>query len=169
MSDTYNIQTGTNNPILREKSINIETIDQDILDFSEDLISNMYENNWIWLAAPQLGKNIRIIATTQWSVKDGKEKFISETVMINPKFLYKSPETMVWEEACISLPTETWDVKRHLSIQVEYLDLNGNMKKKKLKNFNAVIVQHEIDHLDWILFTDKVIKKKKKAKSYKPS
>lgn len=161
MTHTYKVQTGLNNPILREKSINIERVDQDLIDFSKDLISYMYNNDWVGLAAPQLGKNIRIIATTQWDMKEWKEKFISETIMINPIFLWKSKEMIISEEACISLPNEIWDVQRHQSVHVEYMDIKGYKQKKKFKNFNAVVVQHEMDHLDGILFVDKILKTKK--------
>jgi len=161
MTAKYSIQIGKNNPILRDISQEVDKIDSSLLDFAKDLISYMYKYDWVWLAAPQIGKNIRVIATTQWNVKDGKENQLSETIMINPVFLKKSQEMSVGEEACISLPDEIGDVKRHKSIHIEYLDLKGNKQKKKLKNFDAVIVQHEMDHLDGILFTDKLVNKKK--------
>jgi peptide deformylase len=77
--------------------------------------------------------------------------------MINPVIVEKSQEIVTSEEACLSVPDVIWNVKRHKSITVEYLDTNGFKKKKKLKNYNAFIVQHEIDHLDAILFIDKLI------------
>jgi len=68
--------------------------------------------------------------------------------MINPIIKEASQDMIIWEEACISLPDCLGLVKRHKSIIIEYLDLKGNKQKKKLKDFNAVIVQHEIDHLN---------------------
>jgi peptide deformylase len=78
--------------------------------------------------------------------------------MINPEIIEKSNEMLVSEEACLSVPDVIWKVKRHQNIVVEYLDIFGRKKKKKLRNYNACIVQHEIDHLDAILFVDKLIK-----------
>jgi peptide deformylase len=77
--------------------------------------------------------------------------------MINPVIKERSQEIVTSEEACLSIPDVIGNVKRHKSITVEYLDINGFKKKKKLKNYNAFIVQHEIDHLDAILFVDKLI------------
>lgn len=82
--------------------------------------------------------------------------------MINPIIIEKSKETILWEEACISLPDCIGMVRRRKNIQVEFTTPEGKKQKKKFKNFNAVIIQHEIDHLDGILFMDKVIPEKKK-------
>lgn len=95
-----------------------------------------------------MGRNIRLITTTQWDQKHREDKFLGETVMINPVITETSQEMVIWEEACISLPDVLGKVKRYKSITVEYLDTKGHKQKKKLKDFNAVIVQHEIDHLD---------------------
>ena len=144
----YTIQTGDHNPILRTKSELIDEITPEIKEFCQDLIKLMWKNKGVGLAAPQVGKNICIIATTQRDTKKGKEKLLSETIMINPILKDLSEDMIVWEEACISLPDILGKVKRHKSLTVEYLDIKGNQQKKKLKDFNAVIVQHEIDHLE---------------------
>ncbi len=154
----YPIQTWLDNKILRKKSKKIDSIDQDILEFAEILMELMYEYDWVWLAAPQIWRNIRMIAITYWKeTKKGHER-IDEDIMINPEIIEKSNEMLVSEEACLSVPDVIWKVKRHQNIVVEYLDIFGRKKKKKLRNYNACIVQHEIDHLDAILFVDKLIK-----------
>jgi peptide deformylase len=84
--------------------------------------------------------------------------------MINPKITERSKETILREEACISLPNCTGMVKRHKAITIEFLDIQGKKQNKKYKEFNAVIIQHEIDHLDGILFMDKIVKKKSAKK-----
>ncbi len=84
--------------------------------------------------------------------------------MINPEIIEKSQDIIIRKEACISLPDLVGTVKRHKAIVVQYTDLKGHKQKKKLKDFNAVIVQHELDHLDGILFTDKVLPEKSKVK-----
>lgn len=154
----YPIQTWLDNKILRKKSKKIDSIDQDILEFAEILMELMYEYDWVWLAAPQIWRNIRMIAITYWKeTKKGHER-IDEDIMINPEIIEKSNEMLVSEEACLSVPDVIWKVKRHQNIVVEYLDIFGRKKKKKLRNYNACIVQHEIDHLDAILFVDKLTK-----------
>lgn len=154
----YPIQTWLDNKILRKKSKTIDSIDQDILEFAEILMELMYEYDWVWLAAPQIWRNIRMIAITYWKeTKKGHER-IDEDIMINPEIIEKSNEMLVSEEACLSVPDVIWKVKRHQNIVVEYLDIFGRKKKKKLRNYNACIVQHEIDHLDAILFVDKLTK-----------
>lgn len=160
----YIIQIWDKNPILRTKSEFIDEITPEIKEFCKDLIKLMRKHDGVGLAAPQVGKNIRIIATTQRNIKKGKEDLLAETIMINPVLKELSQDTTIGEEACISLPGIMGKVKRHKSIIIEYLDIKGNKQKKKLKDFNAVIVQHEIDHLEGVLFTDKLIKNNKVKK-----
>ena len=81
------VQTGINNPILRNISEEIEEIDQDLIVFCHKLLVLMYQNKGVWLAAPQVGENIRVIATSQRDKKKTKDKFLGETIMINPKIL----------------------------------------------------------------------------------
>jgi peptide deformylase len=87
--------------------------------------------------------------------------------MVNSKIIKKTKETILREEACISLPNCTGMVKRHHSITVEFIDLKGKKQTKKYKEFNAVIIQHEIDHLDGVLFMDKTVKIAEKKKNKK--
>jgi len=159
------IQTGMNNPILRTISEEVEEVTQDLIVFCHKLLVLMYQNKGVGLAAPQVGENIRIIATSQRDKKKTKDKFLGETIMINPKIIEKSKETILREEACISLPNCTGMVRRHNAITVEFMDIKGKKQSKKYKEFNAVIIQHEIDHLDGVLFMDKVVKKSEKKKS----
>jgi len=156
-----------NNPILRTISEEIQEIDQELIIFCHKLIVLMYQNKGVWLAAPQVGENIRVIATSQRDRKKTKDKFLGETIMINPKIIEKSKETILREEACISLPNCTGMVRRHKAITVEFMDIKGKKQNKKYKEFNAVIIQHEIDHLDGVLFMDKVVKMPEKKKSGK--
>ena len=154
------VQTGMNNPILRTVSDEIEEINEEIIEFANKLLMAMRKNKWVGLAAPQVGENIRIIATSQREKKKTKDKFLGETIMINPKITERSKDTILREEACISLPNCLGMVKRHKAITVEFLDIQGKKQTKKYKEFNAVIIQHEIDHLDGILFMDKAEKEK---------
>jgi len=154
----YPIQTWINNPILRKISVKIEKIDEDIQNFGEELMELMKIYDGAGLAAPQVWKNIRMIATTQWKETKKDLKYLGETLMINPEIIEKSKEIIISDEACLSLPKFKGMVKRHKSVAVEYLDINGKKQVKKLKDLSAFIIQHECDHLDGILFADKLIK-----------
>ena len=156
------VQTGMNNPILRHVSEEVEEISEELVEFCDKLLVAMYENKGVGLAAPQVGENIRVIATSQREKKPKKDKLLWTTIMINPTIIDRSKETILREEACISLPNCTGMVRRHKSIHVEFTTPQGKKQKQKYKDFNAVIIQHEIDHLDGILFMDKVEPEKKK-------
>ena len=162
----YPLQTWENNKILRKKSDKVDIFDDEIKDFAEILLDLMYAYDWVGLAAPQVGKNIRVIATTQrkeikkWRKTD--KKIIWETAMINPEILEHSEEMKKWEEACLSVPGLCWDVERWTWIVVKYQDKKWKTHIQKYTWFSAVVIQHEMDHLEWILFTDKVIGKIRK-------
>ena len=162
----YPLQTWDNNKILRKKSENVDIFDDEINEFSEILLDLMYAYDWVWLAAPQVGKNIRVIATTQWKEikkwNKTNKKIIWETAMINPEILEHSDEMKKWEEACLSVPGLCGDVERWTWIVVKYQDKNGKQHIQKYTWFSAVVIQHEMDHLEWIIFTDKVIWKIRK-------
>ena len=157
----FPIQTWDDNKFLRTKSESVDIFDEEIRDFCEILLDLMYAYDWVWLAAPQVWKDICVIATTQrkeekkW--KKSKKYIIWETVMVNPEILEHSEEKRVWEEACLSVPGLCWDVERWTRIVVRYKDKKWKQHVQKYTWFNAVIIQHEMDHLDWILFTDKVV------------
>lgn len=161
LSNFYPIQTWVENKILRTKSKEISNINSDLIEFADDLLELMYEYDWVGLAAPQIGKNIRMIAITIWKQSKKWQELASEEIMINPKIIEKSEEMVKSEEACLSVPNVIWTVKRYKNITVEYKNIEGFKKKKKLKNYNSFIVQHEIDHLEWILFVDKTIEEEK--------
>jgi len=156
LSKFYTIQTWTNNEILRKKSKEITKIDEDLINLWNDMINLMYENDWVGLAAPQIWKNIRMIAVTSRKETKKWPELASETIMINPIITEKSNEMIIEKEACLSVPDVIGYVKRHKSITVEYTDVNWHKRTKKLKDYNSVIIQHEVDHLNGILFTDKL-------------
>lgn len=165
----YPLQTWEDNKILRKKSEKVDIFDDEIKEFAENLLDLMYAYDWVGLAAPQVGKNIRVIATTQWKEikrwrKTNKE-IIGETAMINPEILEHSEEMKKWEEACLSVPWLCGDVERWSRIVVKYQDKKWKFHTQKYTWFSAVVIQHEMDHLDWILFTDKVVWEIRKIKN----
>ncbi len=158
IKQNYPVQTGLNNPILRTKSKWIEEINEEILSFGKILFKAMELYDGIWLAAPQIWVNKRIIAICQLNKKE--DKVIFSEVLINPEIVEKSEKMFIQEEGCLSLPGMEWDVQRHFKVKVIYTGLDGKKHQINATWLNAAILQHEIDHLDWILFWDKVVDKK---------
>ncbi len=133
--------------ILRKKSRVIKNINDRIRVLSEDMIDTMIENNGIGLAAPQVGVLKRLI------VVDIEE---DPMIMINPEILEKSGEQII-NEGCLSVPNKNGDVKRPEQLKVKYTDLNGNSHTIKTEGLLSVVISHEVDHLNGVLFIDKVI------------
>ena len=134
------------NPILYKKSVKIEKFDNNLKKFADDLAVTMKYKDGVGLAAPQVAKNIRIIVVM---IKDGP------IVFCNP-IIFKKSQSMEWgEEGCLSIPNTFGEVKRHKEISVKFQDIKGNEKTVNAKGLFARIIQHEVDHLDGILFIDK--------------
>lgn len=138
-----------NDEILRKKSKKVEKIDEKIKEIVSDMIQTMYSNDGIGIAAVQIGILKRVI------VYDISEKQDSPIVLINPQML-KSKGEIVCEEGCLSSPGKFGLVTRADKIEVEGLDINGKTIRIKAKGLESVVLSHEIDHLDGILFIDKV-------------
>lgn len=162
----FPLETWERNEILRAKCEKVDIFDEDLQDFCVILPELMYAYDWCWLAAPQVWKNIRVIATTQrkeekkW--RRSNRTITWETVMVNPEILEHSEEMRSWEEACLSVPWLCGDVDRWVWVVVRYQDKKWKVHTQKYSWFSAVVVQHEMDHLEWILFSDKVIWKLRK-------
>lgn len=158
LTKKYPLFTGATNPVLRAKSAPVAKLTKELKQFWKDLLELMYEYEGAGLAAPQVGANIRMIAVSFWKEGEKKMKKIWETIMVNPHIISKSDKMIVSEEACLSLPKLTWDVLRHETIKVTWEDLAGKKHSEKLSGYNAIVVQHEVDHLDGVLYIDKLIK-----------
>ena len=157
----FPLETWEKSKILRAKNEQVDIFDNEIQEFCDILIDLMYWYDWVWLAAPQVGKNIRVIATTQRKEErkwhKTKKNITSETVMVNPEIIEHSEEKKIWEEACLSVPGLCGDVERWTWIVVRYQNKKWKQHIQKYSWFSAVVIQHEIDHLEWILFTDKAV------------
>lgn len=112
------------------------------------------DNGWVGLAAPQVWYNKRLIIVSL--LKDWEDESFPTIMMINPEILEHSEERQISEEWCLSLPEETWKVPRFKEIKLKYFDEKFNEKIIKLSWLKSNIIQHEVDHLDWILFTDRI-------------
>jgi peptide deformylase len=140
------IETGQNNPILRKKSLEIKEVNYDIRKLAENMIEIMIKNNGVGLAAPQIGKNIRLFVVHPTLSK--------KTVFINPEISKISKKTDVAEEGCLSLPGMFIKKERAKSLKVKAADENGKEFKLKTEDLLARVIQHEIDHLNGILIID---------------
>lgn len=158
----YPLVTGEDSPILRITCDVVKHITPDIKQFCKDIAKLMWKYEWVWLAAPQIGQNYRIAAISQWdtSSKDDQWrtawKLTDEFVIINPEILVQSDEQEIEEEACLSLPKIKWDVSRPVSITLQYLGVDNKIHIHKATWFNARVILHEMDHLDGVLFIDKL-------------
>jgi peptide deformylase len=131
--------------VLRQKAAPIEAITPDILALIDEMGDIMYTAHGVGLAAPQVGKSIRLFV---YDAGDGL------TALINPEIIQKKGEQYEPEEGCLSIPGLRGVVPRAKEIKVKAMDIVGNMIYFKAKEFEARIIQHEYDHLEGILFTD---------------
>lgn len=136
-------------PLLRKRSQEIKTeiISQKKYKLlCDDMVNTMLKKDGVGLAAPQIGKNIRLIAI---NLKNGP------ICLFNPVITKKSWRQEWGEEGCLSVPLVYGKVKRHVRTLCEYFDETGTMKKLEANGLMARVLQHEIDHLDGVLFIDK--------------
>tara|TARA_Y100001958_G_C21219873_1_gene545263 strand:- start:1199 stop:1723 length:525 start_codon:yes stop_codon:yes gene_type:complete len=144
-------------PILRKKSEVLETVNADLRKLMDDMLETMYAAPGIGLAAVQVGILKRLIVI-DISKNDEKKNPI---FLINPKIISKSKNTSVYEEGCLSLPGHFAEIERPHECDVIYLDYNGKEKKLKATGLLSTCIQHEVDHLDGVLFIDYLSKLKK--------
>lgn len=134
-------------PILRKKSREVDIIDDRIKTLAQDMLDTMYKEDGVGLAAPQVGILKRIIVI---DVGEGP------LVLINPKIVEEEGQN-IGLEGCLSIPGKSGKVCRPEKVKVEYLDIDGNSNEIEGTGLLARALCHEIDHLDGILYTDKVI------------
>ena len=145
------------NKILRQKSLPVETVDKDLQNLMDDMLETMYAAPGIGLAAIQVGIPKRVIVL-DIAQKEGTKKPI---FLVNPEIIQKSKKTSVYEEGCLSLPGQFAEIERPAECILKYIDFNGKKKKLNAKGLLATCIQHEVDHLNGILFIDYLSKLKK--------
>ena len=145
------------NEILRRVSLPVDKVDEDEQTLMDDMLEAMYDAKGIGLAAIQIGVPKRIIVLD--ISKNDNEK--SPMYFVNPVILNKATEQSTYEEGCLSVPDQFAEIDRPNKCEVEYLDYNGEKKLLKAEGLLATCIQHEIDHLEGILFIDYLSKLKK--------
>ena len=145
------------NKILREKSLSVEKVDKDLQKLMDDMLETMYAAPGIGLAAIQVGIPKRVIVL-DIAQKDGPKK---PMFFINPEIIEKSENYLTYEEGCLSVPGQFAEIDRPDKCHVKYLDYHGQPKEIKTEGMLATCIQHEIDHLEGVLFIDYLSKLKK--------
>lgn len=151
----FNIRT-KEDPVLREKNKKIkDPLDKEIQELVSSMLETMRESNGVGLAAPQVGKNLRLCV-----IEEGGETYI----LINPQITAFSKTKICEEEGCLSFPGEFFQITRSEEVKVRFVDENGISRKIKAGGLLGRAFQHEIDHLDGVLITDR-LKKNRKSKT----
>jgi peptide deformylase len=136
-------------PVLRQKAEKISIFDDSLQNLATNMLETMYDAPGVGLAAPQIGKSIQLIVVNASQDEDGQDSMI----MINPEITSKEGQ-QVDEEGCLSVLDLTASVKRSQKVTVCYQDISGEKQELTVDDRFAVVLQHEIDHLNGILFID---------------
>ena len=144
-------------PILRKKCEPLEKVDADTKKLMDDMLETMYAAPGIGLAAIQVGILKRLVVIDISKAEEKKKPIF----LINPQIIRQSKKTSVYEEGCLSLPGQFAEIERPAECTLKYIDYNGKEKELKAEGLLATCVQHEVDHLNGILFIDYLSKLKK--------
>lgn len=143
-------------PILKQVSEPIGTIDDSVAALAKDMLDTMYDAPGIGLAAVQIGVPTRLVVVDLSKPKEGEEVVTEKNplVLVNPEIVWASDETRVHEEGCLSIPEYYEEVERPDRVRVRYQDLAGETREIDADGLMATCLQHEIDHLNGVLFID---------------
>lgn len=144
-------------PVLREVSKPVERVDEAVRKFAGDMLETMYDAPGIGLAAIQVGEPRRLVVIDLAKEDEAKDPH----VFINPEILARSDDTNVHEEGCLSIPDYYAEVTRPAVVTVKYIDLDGKEQVMEATDMMATCLQHEIDHLNGVLFIDHISKLKR--------
>jgi peptide deformylase len=144
-------------PLLREVSKPVERVDDELRKFADDMLETMYDAPGIGLAAIQVGEPLRMLVID--ISKEDEER--SPYLFINPEIVKRSDAVNIHEEGCLSIPDYYADVERPAEVTVSYIDHHGKEKEYNAEGLLATCLQHEIDHLNGVLFIDHISKLKR--------
>ena len=145
------------NKILREKSLKVEQVDENMQKLMDDMLETMYAAPGIGLAAVQVGVPKRVIVL-DIAQKDGPK---NPMCFVNPEIITTSKNNSIYEEGCLSVPGQFAEIERPDTCHVKYLDYYGQTKEMRAEGMLATCIQHEMDHLEGVLFIDYLSKLKK--------
>jgi len=139
-------------PRLKRKSKPVAEVDARVRKLMADMLNTMYESNGIGLSAAQVGILERVVVVD--CAREGEKP--QPVKLANPEVVWESDETVVCSEGCLSLPEQYADVERPAAVRVRYLDEQNEIRELEAKGLLATCIQHEIDHLDGVLFVDHI-------------
>lgn len=137
-------------PLLKTVSQPLTQVDDDLRRLMDDMLETMYDAPGIGLAAIQVGVPKRLLVMDTDGTEEEKKPFF----LVNPEIIWESPEFNSYNEGCLSVPEHYAEVERPESVKVRYLDYHGKQQEQLFEGLAATCVQHEIDHLDGVVFID---------------
>ncbi|PSJ57858.1 peptide deformylase [Pseudaminobacter soli (ex Li et al. 2025)] len=144
-------------PVLRQLSKSVERVDADLRKLADDMLETMYDAPGIGLAAIQIGIPLRLLVIDL--AKEGETP--APLVVINPEIVHSSDERSTYEEGCLSIPDYYAEVERPATVRGRFLDREGKQQEITAEGLLATCLQHEIDHLNGVLFIDHISKLKR--------
>ncbi len=144
-------------PALRERCEEVPENFPDLKKLTEDMFATMYEAEGVGLAAPQIGKNLRlfVVDCSPWADEDPRLKDFRRA-FVNPEIYERSEREDLFNEGCLSLPGLHEDVSRPVAVRIRYMDENFERHDESFDGYAARVIQHEYDHLDGKVFTDRL-------------
>ena len=146
---------------LRLVSKPVEKVTTEIRKLADDMFETMYDAPGIGLAAIQVAEPVRLITMDLAKKNEEGEVNPQPRVFINPEILSSSEETSVYEEGCLSIPEYYEEIERPAKVRVRFTDLDGKVHEEEAEGLFATCIQHEIDHLNGVLFIDHISKLKR--------
>ena len=137
-------------PVLRQVSKPVERVDEGVRKLADDMLETMYDAPGIGLAAIQVGEPLRMLVIDVSKEEEPREP----RIFINPEIVASADERSTYEEGCLSIPDYYAEVERPAAVTVDYVDIDGERKQIEAEGLLATCLQHEIDHLNGVLFID---------------
>ncbi len=144
-------------PLLKQVSKPVTTVTPEIRKLAADMLDTMYDAPGIGLAAVQVGVPLRVVTVDLGKTDEERQPI----VFLNPEIVWESDERGVYEEGCLSIPEFYEEVERPATVRVRYTDLDGKSREIEADGLMATCIQHEIDHLNGVLFIDHISKLKR--------
>lgn len=149
-------------PVLKKKAEKVTKVDADVQKLLDDMLETMYASAGVGLAAPQIGVSKRIVVIdVEQEDDDNGVKSGNPLFLVNPEIIWRSEDKVCGEEGCLSVPKQRAEVERNAQVKVRYLDYNGNEQEILGDGLLAVCLQHELDHLDGVLYIDRISRLKR--------
>ena len=145
------------NPVLKKRGKDLEKGKTDVIQLSNDMFETMEGASGIGLAAPQIGKSIRMFVVDGTPIEDEEEDMSNfRKVFINPEIIEEYGDEWAFEEGCLSIPDIREEVERPEKLKIHYYDENWKEHEEEFDGMKARIIQHEYDHIEGVLFTDHI-------------